>query len=502
MYRGHGFNEWGIGDVDVVKVGDTYHLFHLFLPNHAYIAHAVSTDGLNWSRVRNALFVGHPGEWDDDMLWTMHVSPDPDKPGSWRMFYTGLARRENGRVQRVGLAVSDDLYTWRKVQSGFPLSIPGTFYESRLDEGRQWVSFRDPYFCRVGNERWLLAAARSKDGPIIRRGCVSLAKETAPGRFEFHEPLHHPQAYDDVEVPCLIELDGHWYLLGSIREDVKVHYWHAARPEGPYESFADNVLLPSGNYAARVCHEDGCRTLWNFYYVASKIKGTGNMLAPPKELVADAAGQLRLRSFSGFDRMVVRTYDAPALRELGSDRTLPAAEHARSEHSYWLTRKSAREFYFLPEPQRNFRARCTLEMERKGKCGLILRMSEETDGYFISLDLEKGLVQARASGRNPGGGLEDSFIYEELQANFFVTRPGRIRHALELLAFGQYIELSLDGEVLLTFADGRYDAGYVGAYTEGARIRLDDVSLEVLAEPHGELHVDAPMDVGPDAVGS
>ncbi len=30
MYTGHGFNEWGIGDVGVIKVGDTYHLFHLY----------------------------------------------------------------------------------------------------------------------------------------------------------------------------------------------------------------------------------------------------------------------------------------------------------------------------------------------------------------------------------------------------------------------------------------------------------------------------------------
>ena len=46
MYTGHGFSDWGIGDVDVIKVGGTYHLFHLVLPHHAYIAHAVSDDGL------------------------------------------------------------------------------------------------------------------------------------------------------------------------------------------------------------------------------------------------------------------------------------------------------------------------------------------------------------------------------------------------------------------------------------------------------------------------
>ena len=51
-------------------------LFHLIIPNHDYIAHAVSKDGISWKRVKNALFVGDPGEWDDDMLWTMHVCED------------------------------------------------------------------------------------------------------------------------------------------------------------------------------------------------------------------------------------------------------------------------------------------------------------------------------------------------------------------------------------------------------------------------------------------
>ena len=161
MYTGHGFNDWGIGDVDVLKVGDTYHLFHLVLPNHAYIAHATSTDGLNWTRVPNALFVGDPGSWDDDMLWTVHVSPDPRHEGRWRMFYTGLCRKESGRIQRIGLAVSDDLYKWRKVEDGlWPMAVSGPAYESTLDEGRHWVSFRDPFYRRVGDEGWLLAAAR------------------------------------------------------------------------------------------------------------------------------------------------------------------------------------------------------------------------------------------------------------------------------------------------------------------------------------------------------
>ena len=48
MYPGYGFRAYEIGDVDVVKHDGLYHLFHLTLPNHDYIAHAVSEDAIRW----------------------------------------------------------------------------------------------------------------------------------------------------------------------------------------------------------------------------------------------------------------------------------------------------------------------------------------------------------------------------------------------------------------------------------------------------------------------
>ena len=60
------------------------------------------------------------------MLRTMHITPNPYKEGAWRMFYTGLCMRERGRIQRVGLAHSDDLFHWEKDQSGkYPLEVAG-----------------------------------------------------------------------------------------------------------------------------------------------------------------------------------------------------------------------------------------------------------------------------------------------------------------------------------------------------------------------------------------
>jgi len=480
LYTGHGFNDWGIGDVDVLKVGNTYHLFHLVLPNHAYIAHATSTDGLNWTRVHNALFIGDPGAWDDDMLWTMHVSPDPHHEGRWRMLYTGLCREESGRIQRIGLAVSDDLYTWRKVEDGvWPMEIRGPHYEATLREGRHWVSFRDPFFRRVGDEGWLLASARVPTGPVNRRGCVFLAVETTPGHFAARKPLMTLHQYDDIEVPVLVPLRGRWYVIGSIREDTKVHYWLADQPEGPYGNFADNVLLPAGNYAARVCDEGDRLTLWNFFYVASRVKGTGNMLPPPKELIADADGQLHLRSYRGFDQMVTDSHTAEKLFAL---RTLTGNQDAvvsRDGSTCSFGSDTAFEIFLLPGTYRNFRLRGRLEMTGRGKCGLVLRLNEESDGYFISLELVKGLAQIRAWGNNPGGGIEEAFIYRPLQANYFLT--GGLRpHDFELIAFGDYIELSIDGDVLLSLADDTYCEGAVGFYTEGARLRVHEMTLQEL----------------------
>jgi len=116
MYSGAGYSDWEIGDVDIFIDDDgTYHLFHLIIPNHDYIAHAVSKDCITWERAKNALFVGDPGDWDDDMLWTMHVSKCSE---GYEMFYTGLQLKDRGKVQKIGRAVSKDLMVWNKDISG------------------------------------------------------------------------------------------------------------------------------------------------------------------------------------------------------------------------------------------------------------------------------------------------------------------------------------------------------------------------------------------------
>ena len=437
-----------MGDVDVLWHDGLYHLFHLVLPNHDFIAHAVSHDGFDWRRVENALFIGHPGGWDDHMLWTMHVSADPRNPGSWRMFYTGLLRRDHGEVQRIGMARSDDLYSWRKApdrwhssgdrrrngsegvssghdpKSSFPLAALAPHYEHSLDQGRSWISWRDPFFFCDGDRCFLLTAGRVPDGPVIRRGCVGIYEEVAPDRFDLLPPLHRPGQYDDIEVPNIFHMGDYYYLIGSIREDAKVRYWYSEQLDGPWKNFYDNVLLPQGNYAARVSFDDQGPLLWNFFTVDATRRDKQNIMPPPKRLAVADDGQLRAVSFEGFEKRI-KSVSLP-------EKLLPLIPLVENQFANWSSDEPAQcltidseggfEGFLFNQQVEDFRFSARLILEGMGKCGLIFRVDRESsDGYYLSLDLLKGVAQLRAWGHVPGGRNEHAFRFQSPQAAYWRT---------------------------------------------------------------------------------
>lgn len=501
-----------IGDVDVVYHDGLYHLFHLVLPNHDFIAHAVSTNAINWRRVDNALFIGDPGSWDDLMLWTMHVTPDPHQTGRWRMFYTGLSRREQGRLQRIGLAVSDDLFEWRKEpvwwedrrgrkdpemikdiresndrkeasrhaapidsSSHFPLEADPEFYESSIDGDRGWVSYRDPFYYRDNGEGWLIAAGRVNDGPLVRRGCVSVAREIDPNKFESLESLHHPGLYDDIEVPNLIRIDGEYYLIGSIREDAKIRYWHTDSISKPWRSYHDNVLMAKGNYAGRVCRDDRGWLLWNFYSMDARDRTANNVLPPPKRLSRMPDGLLRVTTFEGFDDWLEEEVDTRCVTSLksGIENSCCSVDGNRLD----LISEAGFQAFVFEQELGCFRLQAKLRLRGKGKCGLVFRVSPEThDGYYLSLDLLKGIAQLRSWKTGPPGSGEDMLQFRSLQAgHWFSDTPGEAR--IQLITFGSYLEFSIDGRVVLSLADQTFDHGLLGVYLESAHLELSQVQL-------------------------
>lgn len=518
MFSESDWSRKSIGDVDVVFHEGLYHLFYLVLPNHDFIAHAISDNALNWRRVDNAVFIGDPGSWDDLMLWTMHITPDPHSPGGWRMFYTGLSRRDQGKVQRVGMAQSDDLYRWKKgpvrwedtrgvddpeivrrVQtklssqisdrikakseddSSFPLEAAPEFYEASLDTERNWVSFRDPFYYREGDQGWLAVSGRVNHGPMVRRGCVALYKETSPNHFSPLPPLHAPMLYDDIEVPNIFRIDDEYYLIGSLREDAKIRYWHATTIDQPWRNYYDNVVLAKGNYAGRVCPDDEGFLLWNFYTQNLGDRQSNNLLLPPKRIKRRSNGQLQVTSFEGIERRAIGQLDMSCLRPLIGDRKDATCRVA--DGSLRVASEAGFQGFVFEEQVDCFSMRCRLSLTGIGKCGILCRIDPEShDGYYISLDLLKGIAQIRVWGTAPGESGEHMMMFRSLQEDFWRASTYEDME-IHLIAFGSYLELSLQGSVLLSLADTTFDRGLLGFYVETAELEINNLDIQRLDPP-------------------
>ncbi|MCP4521323.1 MAG: glycosyl hydrolase family 32 [Cytophagales bacterium] len=485
MYSGSGFSDWEIGDVDVFIDDDgKHHLFHLIIPNHDYIAHAVSDDGLSWRREKNALWVGDPGEWDDDMLWTMHVSKNSTGEG-YEMYYTGLQRRDRGVVQKVGRAVSKDLVHWIKDnQFGLPLKSDAPHYECYDNNPREWLSFRDPFKFVHEGEDYLLICARYAMGPVSRRGCVGVARRDENNEFVLEKPLHISYVYDDVECPCVVEIKGTHYLIGSIREDIKVRYWFAPKFKGEYHAFHANVLIPQGNYAARVVKQDGRTLLYNFYFVGGNVN-THRVMPPPKELDVDSKGRLFLKSYHLWDKLVKKTIVQKSFPQPKQILANPTGRFNEVENDNWiLSCLSGYEIFCLPNPANNFIWEGKLSVEGMGKTGFVIECDEQGTGYYTSIDFENGFVQFRAWGFNEKD-VKNNFIFDNIQTNQFEIPKNR-QIDFKIIRYGNYFELSINGVVKLTLLDYRYNDGNIGVYTCSASMSLSNSKIHVLPEPESE----------------
>jgi beta-fructofuranosidase len=378
-------------------------------------------------------------------------------------------------------AGADSIRALHDPDSCFPIEPGPEHYESSLEEGRSWVSFRDPYFGVIDDQGWLLAAARTKEGPIVRRGCVGLMKEVAPNQFESRPSLHHPGLYDDVEVPGVFELEGQYYLIGSIREDAKIRYWHSDCVDGPWRSYHDNVLMPQGNYAGRICRDDKGWLLWCFFAMNRQDRTADNLMPPPKRLKRDADGLLYLSTFEQFETWCaggVDTRCVQALREGGP------SDHCHTDQRHWeISSPDGFQAFVFEEQLESFWLEGTLKLHGKGKCGLVFRIHPEThDGYYLSLDLLKGVAQLRAWGTAEDQTGEHMMLFSTLQSGFWYTK-GNGEAKISLLTFGSYIELSINGRIVLSLADRRFQEGSVGVYLETATLEVQDLNVRKLRNP-------------------
>jgi beta-fructofuranosidase len=277
---------WSVAD------GPDHHLFYLQAPralgdpdlrhHHATIGHAVSRDLRDWRVLDDVLGPGPPGSWDDLAVWTGSViSVD----GHWAMLYTGISHRERGAVQRIGLATSDDLVSWRKHPANPVLEADERWYELLGAGAWPEQAWRDPWLLvdpDTGLFRALITAraagARAADGA----GVVAVAHSEDLVQWTVGPPITEPGWYGHLEVPQVSGIGGRWYLTFSVEAERhaaqhpdriagralrSVRYRVADDPLGPFLAETDRVLVgdaAGSRYAGKIVPSAGRHYLLAF----------------------------------------------------------------------------------------------------------------------------------------------------------------------------------------------------------------------------------------------
>ncbi len=266
-------DQW-IWDFWVAVRGDEYHAFYLQAPRalgdpdlrhrNASVGHAISTDLTSWAVLPDAVHPGERGSWDDVAIWTGSIIEHESR---WFMFYTGTSHAEEGRIQRVGLATSDDLIRWEREGHEPLIEADDRWYE-RLGSS-EWPeeAWRDPWVTRVDDRFHALITARSNKGSVDGRGVIGHAVSLDLISWQVGPPLSEPGDFGHLEVPQLVGFDDGFLLVfsceaGRVSERRRttlsteprdaVYVARASSPTGPFAISAAEEGLPDGLYSGRL----------------------------------------------------------------------------------------------------------------------------------------------------------------------------------------------------------------------------------------------------------
>ncbi len=178
---------------------------------NASVGHAVSEDLRRWTRVADALGPQAVGGFDDLANWTGSVVRDDE--GRWRLFTTGVSRSEDGAVQRIGVATSEDLHHWTP-STDLPLEADSRWYRRRPGAGPD-EHWRDPWVVRGDDGVWHMYVTAQAPGES-GHGVIGHATSADLRSWEIGPPLSRSTGrFDQLEVISLAQVEGRWVLLFS-----------------------------------------------------------------------------------------------------------------------------------------------------------------------------------------------------------------------------------------------------------------------------------------------
>lgn len=314
-----------IWDSWYVRDGDTWHAFFLQADKaledpdlrHWNVSqgHATSTDLTTWTHLGTCFSPAGRPAWDDYTTWTGSVVRGDD--GLWHLFYTGTNHAEDGLIQRIGHATSDDLHRWERVGDGLCLDLAGpasAAYEVNHAHGF-WHdrAMRDPWVMRdPDGEGWLMYFTARAPGIPEPNGGGAIGFATSPDLQEWalQEPVF-TGGFGQLEVPQVFNVDGRWYCLFCTAAEhfskdeaeaipggpvTGTHYLTADDPRGPWRiapgPFLDGAL-PCRRYAARIVETDTGLAIMGF---ADRPDGKAfvGQIMDPEPVTIDENGLLKV----------------------------------------------------------------------------------------------------------------------------------------------------------------------------------------------------------------
>ena len=265
--------------------------------HQAEVGHSMSTDGIHWEALPDALNKNSEQAFDNQGIWTGSIVKHEEL---WHMFYTGIDQESKGRIQRIGHATSIDLISWTRVSNEPILTAQSPWYATAETDPNNEEPFRDPWVFHYQNKWHMLITARDTTGDGTMAHAVSDDLYT----WELREPLLSNAQFDQLEVFQVVEVDGSWVLIfcaapqdihrPGILNTYATFAAPAAAPLGPFNLDAATPIPPAGGvYAGRiVTFANGSHNLFGFLDSGAPGEFTGTISSPiPVEL--DHNGALR-----------------------------------------------------------------------------------------------------------------------------------------------------------------------------------------------------------------
>ncbi len=298
-----------LGDSWYHVEGDIVHCWYLVCPDDVErhtawdIAHATSTNLIDWDLHGVVIERGSADAWDSDCLATGSVVKHK---GSYVMAYTA---KWNDLDVATGIAYSSDLHSWTKSANN-PATRPGPPYvTNRPWTDRPPTHWRDPFLISNpdGTLTQLIAASRADRADDIS-GTVGVATSPDGVEWTLQDPIATDGVARELECPQIHEIGGLWFLIFSafpslfssaIDDDPASRLGYgtyamvAPRAMGPYSFEQKEPILASDHpdqiYAGQVVHLDETAyligTVWQEHepdYISDRvaIHRSGSRLIP------------------------------------------------------------------------------------------------------------------------------------------------------------------------------------------------------------------------------